>query len=113
MARVLVCGGRDQDDYVWVKVALDGILEEMPIDLILHGNAPGADALADNWACGNGIDRVIFPATWALGRKAGPLRNQRMIDIGKPDLCVALPGGKGTADMVRRCKKAGIEVREF
>lgn len=35
-----------------------------------------------------------------------------MIDEGKPDLVVALPGGRGTADMVRRAKKHGIEVVE-
>jgi hypothetical protein len=31
-----------------------------------------------------------------LGKKAGPLRNQRMLDEGKPDLVVAFPGGGGT-----------------
>jgi predicted Rossmann-fold nucleotide-binding protein len=40
------------------------------------------------------------------------MRNQRMIDEGKPDLVVAFPGGSGTADMVRRAKRASIEVME-
>ena len=43
------------------------------------------------------------------GKKAGPLRNQQMLEEGKPDLVVAFPGGNGTADMVRRAKKANIE----
>lgn len=42
--------------------------------------------------------------------KAGPDRNQRMIDEGRPDLVVAFPGGRGTADMIRRATEAGIEV---
>jgi hypothetical protein len=33
-----------------------------------------------------------------------------MLDEGKPDLVVACPGGRGTADMVRRTKAAGIEL---
>lgn len=35
---------------------------------------------------------------------------------GRPALCVAFPGGKGTADMVRKATSAGVEVldwREF
>jgi hypothetical protein len=35
-----------------------------------------------------------------------------MIDEGKPDLVVAFPGGRGTADMVKRAKKANVEVIE-
>ena len=35
-----------------------------------------------------------------------------MLDEGKPDLVIAFPGGKGTADMARRAREAGIEVIE-
>lgn len=31
---------------------------------------------------------------------------------GKPDLVVAFPGGRGTADMVKRARAAGVEVIE-
>ena len=41
------------------------------------------------------------------------LRNQRMLDEGKPDLVVAFPGGRDTADMVRRARSAGVEVVEI
>jgi hypothetical protein len=34
-----------------------------------------------------------------------------MLEYG-PDLVVAFPGGRGTADMVRRAKAAGCEVLE-
>jgi hypothetical protein len=33
-----------------------------------------------------------------------------MLDMEKPDLVVAFPGGRGTADMVRRAKAAGVRV---
>jgi len=52
-------------------------------------------------------------ANWAgLGRKAGPIRNQEMLDQGRPNMVVAFPGGRGTADMVRRARGAGVEVIE-
>ncbi len=35
-----------------------------------------------------------------------------MIDEGKPDLVIAFPGRRGTADMKARALKAGIAVIE-
>ncbi|HEV7285225.1 MAG TPA: DUF2493 domain-containing protein [Kaistia sp.] len=107
--RVLVCGGRDFADRPRLNVALDGLKPSF----LIHGGAPGADALADYWADIRGIPHRTFPADWNThGKAAGPIRNQRMIDEGKPDLVIAFPGGRGTADMIRRAKAAGIPVRE-
>jgi UDP-N-acetylmuramoylalanine-D-glutamate ligase len=33
-----------------------------------------------------------------------------MLDEGKPDLVVAFPGGRGTANMVQQAHRAGVEV---
>lgn len=121
--RVLVCGGRDYADRDAVFRALDGltgeITDETPlgtIDLVvIHGACPtGADLWADEWAIINWSRFEEYPADWPKhGRAAGPIRNQRMIDEGRPDLVLAFPGGRGTADMVRRARAAGIEVREI
>jgi hypothetical protein len=35
-----------------------------------------------------------------------------MLGQGHPDLVVAFPGGRGTADMVRRANAAGVRVME-
>ena len=43
---------------------------------------------------------------------SGPIRNQAMLDEGRPDLVVAFPGHHGTADIVRRARAAGIKVRQ-
>ena len=40
------------------------------------------------------------------------MRNQQMIDEGKPDLVVAFLGGRGTTDMVKRARIAGGKVIE-
>jgi hypothetical protein len=65
-----------------------------------------------------GIPVLSFPADWArFGRAAGPIRNQRMLDEGKPTLVLAFHNNivesKGTKDMVKRARKAGIRVRLF
>jgi hypothetical protein len=53
-------------------------------------------------------------ADWAgLGRKAGPLRNERMLHEGKPQLVVAAPGGRGTSHMTHIAREAGVEVIEI
>lgn len=111
--KVLVCGGRDFDDYSKVCEVLDGIDQGHVITQIVHGAARGADRLANQWAFARGVPVNAFAANWeSEGRAAGPIRNQRMLDLGKPDLVVAFPGGRGTADMVSRARAAGVEVRE-
>lgn len=111
--RVLVCGGRDYDNELAMDNALDALFLPRG-STIIHGGASGADTLAHSWAGINGCLVEIYWAQWNVhGKAAGPIRNQRMIDEGRPDLVVAFPGGRGTTDMVRRARVAGIEVREI
>lgn len=107
--RVLVCGGRKYGDAAEVNRALN----ELPVSLVIEGGASGADLLAKLWAQSNCVPCETYEADWdKYGKTAGPIRNQRMIDEGKPEVVVALPGGPGTADMVRRARAAGIKVIE-
>jgi len=114
MTRVLVCGSREGcgDDLVWNTLCrLDA--ERGPFSVVIHGAARGADSEAMGWA--QALDRKHLPmvADWRThGKAAGPLRNARMIAEGKPDLVIAFPGGKGTADCVRQARAAGIEIIE-
>jgi hypothetical protein len=114
--RVLVCGGRDYQDQAKAWAVLDALKLEAPHDALtlICGAANGADSLAADWAMHREVPFDWFPAEWRkYGKAAGPIRNQKMLDNGKPDLCIAFPGGRGTADMVRRAREAGIEVREI
>lgn len=86
----------------------------LPYWVIISGMANGVDTVAIEWAVMNWCSLEEYPADWKqYGKAAGPIRNQRMLDEGKPDLVIAFPGGRGTADMVRKAKAAGIEVREI
>lgn len=121
--RILVCGGTGFDNWDLLYSTLYEIHDRRS-DLskpltIIEGGAIGADFLARVWAKYMDIPEpglyIVeeYPANWKkYGRAAGPIRNQQMLDEGKPDLVVAFPGGTGTADMVKRAKKAGIEVIE-
>jgi hypothetical protein len=87
-------------------------LDERP-RVVIEGGAAGADRWARSWARLRAIDVETYEAQWARdGRAAGPIRNQAMLINGRPDLVVAFPGGRGTADMVRRAKAAGVRVIE-
>lgn len=116
---ILVCGGRKYGNKERLWQIMDEIVNCSPDNplgdhcRIIHGGATGADVLADQWAACNWKDLKMYPANWLkYGRMAGAMRNQQMLDEEEVDLVVAFPGGKGTADMVRRARAAGIEVRE-
>lgn len=109
--RILVCGGRDYTNRARVNRILDRVHAERGITAIIQGTARGADTLAAEWGWDNKITVCSYPADWqAHGKKAGPIRNQEMLDRGKPDAVVAFPGGAGTADMVRRARAAEVAV---
>ena len=108
---VLVCGGRDYSDRRTVFRTLDKINYIRAITKVIHGDATGADRLGDEWARVNGVVVTRFLANWVgFGRSAGVIRNQLMLDVGKPDLVVAFTGGRGTADMARRSHFSGGRV---
>lgn len=109
--RILVCGGRDYFDRRKVYRALDHLHAVRGITCVIHGAAPGADSIADDWARTRGISVEPYAAEWKrLGPMAGPKRNREMLEFGKPDGVVALPGGPGTADMCAKAEAAGLKV---
>jgi len=111
--RIIVCGRRQYADRDRVFAVLDMLHAECPIVVVAHGGALGADRLAADWAMLRVVPTSAYIAQWERdGRAAGPIRNQRMLDEAKPSLVVAFLGGRGTADMVRRARAAGVKVIE-
>lgn len=118
--RVLVCGGRDypyRAVWKWLDIAAkveiaDRLrLSNFGLSVLIHGGARGADEAAAGWAEGERIKVLAFPANWeAHGKAAGPIRNRKMVMEGKPDVVIAFPGGRGTADMIRTAEEFGIPV---
>ncbi|MEW6771831.1 MAG: DUF2493 domain-containing protein [Bacillota bacterium] len=112
--RVLVCGSRD-----WINRA--AILRELskfpPGTVVIQGGCRGADRLAAEIARELGFTVKEFRADWQRygPRAAGPIRNRRMLDEGKPDLVLAfhaaIKKSRGMADIVRQARRAGVPVR--
>lgn len=110
--RVLVCGGRDytNKDAVYDALTFLSVHEDLHI---IAGGARGADAFGAQWALDHDMPLNVYNADWEThGKSAGPIRNQQMLDEGKPDLVLAFPGGRGTNHMKRIARKAGVEVVE-
>ena len=110
--RVLVCGSRQWTDYRVIERRLQAL---PPETVIIEGEARGADKTARKIAEHLGFEVKPFPADWIkFGLAAGEIRNQQMLDEGKPDLVLAfsMPDSIGTKHMIRRAKKAGIPVEE-
>lgn len=129
MLTVLVCGGRDYGDikqsdpvrleqYFQVMKTLDDLAAKWPRDQdgsltirVLSGAARGVDSVAIDWAKVNMVECLQFPADWeSHGKSAGPIRNKQMLDEGKPDLVVAFPGGRGTANMAKQARMRKIDM---
>lgn len=106
--KILVTGGRDYANAALVH----SVLQEYDDPTIIVGDAKGADTLAKESAESLGFRTEVFFASWSMyGKRAGPIRNAEMISQN-PDLVIAFPGGKGTADCVARAEKAGIPIRD-
>lgn len=105
--RYLICGGRDFADYPAMDKALRALILHPEDAIIIHGDARGADRLAAQWGRANGAMRVeAYPADWdKYGKGAGPIRNRAMLDRGDPDVVIAFPGGRGTANMVIQARE--------
>lgn len=125
---ILICGGRSFSDREFAFDYLNKLKKHRTnISLVIHGGATGADTLGKEWAIERKIDHLPFKADWddiscegavikhnrygkPYNAAAGPLRNQKMLDEGKPDIVVAFDGKTGTNDMIRRAKAARVHV---
>ena len=118
----LIYGGRDWAAPLALELFMDAAQIIYRLTKVIHGGARGADLAGGWWAETRGIPCQVFNANWLRDgpRRAGPIRNQRMLIEGKPDFGFefhgpAYPplGGIGTADMRRRLDRAKIEVIEW
>ena len=111
---VLAFGGRDFDNFKLLDDTLTRVHlnSDTPITLLIEGDCRGADRMARGWALTKGIHYATIPALWQFyGTSAGPRRNAIMLEL-PIDAGVAFPGGRGTADMMRKLKAKRIPVIE-
>lgn len=111
-----------REDYVLLIDTLDRLHEEIGIDLIIEGDAPGADQLAGFWSRLRKVPNSSFPAKWAqYGRAAGPIRNTQMLEAllayEGPKRVVAfhrsLGSSKGTANMIAQASEQNLPIEVY
>ena len=111
--RILVTGGRDYSNQEMVNKILSKLNEFRGIEMIIEGGARSADSLARNWTRENSIPVKTVYADWnRYGKKAGPIRNQKMLDEEQPDYVLVFPGGRGTQHMKSIAQKVGVKIME-
>lgn len=113
--RAIIAGGRKyrltREDIAYLNSEAWRIAE-----VVTGGCKTGADADAKKWADDLGIPVIPFPADWDnLGKPAGPIRNSAMVKFvttktNLTPILIAFPGGRGTADIIRKARAAGMEV---
>lgn len=123
--RILVTGDRKWRNATRIRECLDDVLLDYTLTesdgpfTLIEGEAMGADIIAAVvWELGQPdwpIER--YPADWNThGRSAGPIRNAEMLASGV-DYVVGfhndIENSRGTRDMLRQCKRAGIPGRLF
>ncbi len=113
----LLCGGRDFADQSLFDAAMFDIIGMYGTpSKVVHGGASGLDQMAAAWAKRLAVDVVACPADWDQhGKAAGPIRNEDMLMKHRPKKVIAFPGGRGTADMLRRARnrRGSIDVIEI
>lgn len=110
---IAVVGSRTFTDRHRLYVALDGLTQDYRKDnvLIISGGARGADSLAEDWANESGVEIQVFEAEWDLyGKRAGMIRNSKIIALA--DIVLAFWDGtsKGTLDSINKARSAGKRV---
>lgn len=113
--RLLVCGSVEwtHREVMWRH------LDRLHPKIVGHGDARGADRLADAWATARGCEVRAFPADWRpdgrLDLGAGRKRNAAMLTTFRPDLVAAFKDDfdfdfrtGGTEHMVKLSLAAGV-----
>lgn len=110
--RVLFFGSRYWNNYNKVLSIMKTLKDVYGDVLIIEGGCKGADILAKRAAIECNIPYEEYKANWNIGKIAGPLRNQRMVDEGKPDMAFCfhndIENSKGSKDMYSRLTKHNI-----
>lgn len=118
--RIIIAGGRDFSDY---KLLEDSVMqwiadfhgfdyEQVAVLTGLTGAAKGADALGVKFAQKYFIEDIAFPADWNKhGKAAGPIRNTEMARSATHCICFWDCESKGTRDMIRKAKNAGLKLK--
>lgn len=112
---VMVTGSRDLED----RDLVEGRLARLMPEQVRVGCCPtGVDRIVREWCARNLQPHqwAVFSADWRrLGKRAGPVRNRRLVRWAKENSAIVLAfprGGPGTAHCIELAKRVGLHVGE-
>lgn len=114
--KAVVSGSRSIDDLTVVYMLMQKAHERFGFDTVMHGDARGVDDLAHKWAGSNRVSVTPEPhpvPDWAwdrIGKQAGPMRNQYMVE--QADCAIIIWDGEsnGTKSALRLADEKGIPM---
>jgi predicted Rossmann-fold nucleotide-binding protein len=113
MKVVIVCGGRDYVPSRYDRQILITLLDYLAAELVMQGGASGVDTWAAEVAAMQQYQiETMRPDYDHYASKRAPLvRNYEMAQAAKPNgVCIAFPGGTGTAHMVRAARQNSLRI---
>ena len=110
---VIFSGGTDWHDHELLWKALDETRARIP-EMILATTAQhkGCDQIAHAWAASREVKTVRFTLNRALGKRAGFLRNEQLMNL-KPVHAVVCEGSGLQSNLLSRVREANIPHHAF
>lgn len=109
--KVIIAGGRDFDNYEYLKEVCLDILKDIDNVCIVSGKAKGADSLGEQFAKEHAYMIESYPADWnRYGKTAGFIRNEEMAKTAA--ILIAFWDGKshGTKHMINTAKLYNLRI---
>jgi hypothetical protein len=112
--KVIIAGGRDFNDYTFLKEKCNEVLINHTDVEIVSGGADGADKLGELYAKDFGYQLKRFPANWnKFGPSAGMIRNREMAEYADTLIAFWDEKSKGTGNMIKVAKELNLNVNVF
>lgn len=117
--KLLIVGSRDFSDESELNRIMAALTSNERPSAVISGGAAGADQLGAKWALGVGLPVTVVEPDWKqYGRKAGFIRNRKMVemlDAGDAVVCFYGPAGRsaGAGHTVDLARARGLRVRCF
>ena len=110
---VIFSGGTDWQDHELLWQALDETRTRIP-NMILATTAQhkGCDQIAHAWAAARGVKTVRFTLNRALGKRAGFVRNEQLLNL-KPVHAVVCEGSGLQSNLLSRVREANVPHHAF
>ncbi len=96
-----------------MPMTVSRVLDEIYPSEIVSGGAVGPDSYAEAWAKLHLVPCKVFKPDWSVGKRAGALRNQQIVDYC--DKLIAFYDGKskGTMISIRMAEKQNKLLRIY